>query len=134
MEEKSGNREDQGRVVTERRQSCDILAVRGRLGVFARVKKKWLQDVMDIPLGCHGHTVGICLRRVPQDTGALSEGATCAWMVSDEAVDCTPAFITMWRSSRGLVCRKCPKPSLRINDNLTDSLVPTSLHNTIRVA
>ncbi|GFS61643.1 uncharacterized protein TNCV_4312941 [Trichonephila clavipes] len=44
-------------------------------------------------------------RTVREDTGAPSEGATCAWMTVDEAVCCTRAFLTMWRSSRRLVCR-----------------------------
>ncbi|GFV57553.1 uncharacterized protein TNCV_4399091 [Trichonephila clavipes] len=35
------------------------------------------------------------LRRVREDTGAPSEGATCAWMAADEAVGCTHAFLTM---------------------------------------
>ncbi|GFW52192.1 uncharacterized protein TNCV_2426391 [Trichonephila clavipes] len=45
------------------------------------------------------------LRMVREDTGAPSAGATCAWMAADEAVGCTRAFLTMWRSSRRLVCR-----------------------------
>ncbi|PRD34191.1 UNVERIFIED_CONTAM: hypothetical protein NCL1_15354 [Trichonephila clavipes] len=36
------------------------------------------------------------LRMVREDTGAPSEGATCAWMTADEAVGCTRAFLTMW--------------------------------------
>ncbi|GFY07337.1 hypothetical protein TNCV_5085231 [Trichonephila clavipes] len=34
---------------------------------------------------------------VRENTGAPSEGATCAWMAADEAVGCTRAFLTMWR-------------------------------------
>ncbi|GFW19490.1 uncharacterized protein TNCV_1603841 [Trichonephila clavipes] len=41
-----------------------------------------------------------CLRMVREDTGAPNKGATCAWMAADEAVGCTRAFLTMWRSSR----------------------------------
>ncbi|GFX72918.1 uncharacterized protein TNCV_1698151 [Trichonephila clavipes] len=40
------------------------------------------------------------LRILREDTGAPSEDATCAWMAADEAVGCTRAFLTMWRSSR----------------------------------
>ncbi|GFV19038.1 hypothetical protein TNCV_4759231 [Trichonephila clavipes] len=40
-----------------------------------------------------------------------SEGATCAWMAANEVVGCTCAFVTMWRSSRRLVCRGSPDPS-----------------------
>ncbi|GFT86644.1 uncharacterized protein TNCV_1251131 [Trichonephila clavipes] len=40
------------------------------------------------------------LRMVQEDTGAPSEGVTCALMAADEAVGCTCAFLTMWRSSR----------------------------------
>ncbi|GFX82176.1 hypothetical protein TNCV_4398351 [Trichonephila clavipes] len=36
---------------------------------------------------------------VREDTGAPSEGTTCAWMVVDEAVGYTHAFYTMWQSS-----------------------------------
>ncbi|GFV88453.1 uncharacterized protein TNCV_1242661 [Trichonephila clavipes] len=32
-------------------------------------------------------------RMVREDTGALSEGATCAWMMADEAVGCTRHFL-----------------------------------------
>ncbi|GFT78080.1 uncharacterized protein TNCV_2820761 [Trichonephila clavipes] len=39
------------------------------------------------------------LRMVREDTGKPSEGATCAWIVADEAVGCTRAFLTMWWSS-----------------------------------
>ncbi|GFS52925.1 uncharacterized protein TNCV_330781 [Trichonephila clavipes] len=53
---------------------------------------------------------------VREDTGAPSESATCAWMAADEAVGCTRAFLTMWRSSRRLVCRGRLEPSLRVND------------------
>ncbi|GFU27942.1 uncharacterized protein TNCV_3153071 [Trichonephila clavipes] len=45
------------------------------------------------------------LRMVRENTGAPSEGATCAWMAVDEEVGCTRAYLTMWRSSRRLVCR-----------------------------
>ncbi|GFU73480.1 uncharacterized protein TNCV_137661 [Trichonephila clavipes] len=47
---------------------------------------------------------------------APSEGATCSWMADDEAAGCTCAFLTMWQSSRRLVCRGCPEPNLRVND------------------
>ncbi|GFW07644.1 hypothetical protein TNCV_3917771 [Trichonephila clavipes] len=35
---------------------------------------------------------------VQEDTRAPSEGATCAWMAANEAVNCTCAFLTMWWS------------------------------------
>ncbi|GFW42597.1 hypothetical protein TNCV_4257911 [Trichonephila clavipes] len=53
---------------------------------------------------------------VQEDTGAPSEGATCAWMAADKAFGCTRAFLTMWRSSRRLVGRGRLEPSLRVND------------------
>ncbi|GFV73520.1 uncharacterized protein TNCV_1775481 [Trichonephila clavipes] len=56
------------------------------------------------------------LRMVREDTGALCEGATCDWMVADEAVGCTRAFLTMWRSSRRLVYLRRPERGLRVND------------------
>ncbi|GFW94412.1 uncharacterized protein TNCV_2701331 [Trichonephila clavipes] len=34
-----------------------------------------------------------CLRMVRKDTGAPSEGATCAWVAADEAVGCMRAFL-----------------------------------------
>ncbi|GFV46723.1 uncharacterized protein TNCV_1881821 [Trichonephila clavipes] len=55
-------------------------------------------------------------RIVRKDTGAPNEGATCAWMAADKAVGCTRAFLTMWRSSRRLVCQVCPMSGLRVND------------------
>ncbi|GFX99119.1 uncharacterized protein TNCV_2493001 [Trichonephila clavipes] len=51
-----------------------------------------------------------------EKTGAPSDGATCAWMAADEALGCTRAFLTMWRSSRRLVCRARPEPGLRVNN------------------
>ncbi|GFS94624.1 uncharacterized protein TNCV_3649711 [Trichonephila clavipes] len=48
--------------------------------------------------------------------GAPNEGATCAWMAADEAVGCTHTFLTMWWSSRRLVCRGRPEPGLHVND------------------
>ncbi|GFX19946.1 uncharacterized protein TNCV_1435061 [Trichonephila clavipes] len=56
------------------------------------------------------------LRMFREDTGAPSEGATCAWMVADEEVGCTHAFLTIWQSSRQLVCRGPSEPGLRVND------------------
>ncbi|GFX32838.1 uncharacterized protein TNCV_889741 [Trichonephila clavipes] len=56
------------------------------------------------------------IRMVREDTGARSEGATCAWMVADEAVGCTRAFLTMWWFTRRLVFRGCPEPGFRVND------------------
>ncbi|GFY28741.1 uncharacterized protein TNCV_3441081 [Trichonephila clavipes] len=56
------------------------------------------------------------LRMVRKDTEAPSEGATCAWMAADETVGSTLAFLTMWWSSRLLVCRGRPEPGFRVND------------------
>ncbi|GFY22838.1 uncharacterized protein TNCV_2180991 [Trichonephila clavipes] len=56
------------------------------------------------------------LRMVREDTGAPNEGATCAWMSTDEAVFCTRAFLTMCQSSQRLDCRGYPQPGLRVND------------------
>ncbi|GFW37624.1 uncharacterized protein TNCV_4028201 [Trichonephila clavipes] len=57
-----------------------------------------------------------CLRIVREDTGVPNEGATCAWLATDEAVGCTRAFLSMWGSFRRLVCRRRPEPGLRVND------------------
>ncbi|GFX44150.1 uncharacterized protein TNCV_4119461 [Trichonephila clavipes] len=59
---------------------------------------------------------GKCLRMVREDTGATSEGATCAWMAADKAVGCTRAFFTMWWPSRRLVCQGRPERGLHVND------------------
>ncbi|GFU26022.1 uncharacterized protein TNCV_5105071 [Trichonephila clavipes] len=80
---------------------------------------------------CNGHRDHKCpsarrLRMVREDTGAPNEGATCAWIAADEAVGCTRAFFTMWRSSRRLVCRGLPEPGLRVNDI---SRIHWSLHS-----
>ncbi|PRD25786.1 UNVERIFIED_CONTAM: hypothetical protein NCL1_39911 [Trichonephila clavipes] len=55
---------------------------------------------------------------VRENTGAPSEGATGAWMVADEAIGCTRAFLLMWRSSRRMVCRGYPKPGHRSYNQL----------------
>ncbi|GFW85663.1 uncharacterized protein TNCV_853131 [Trichonephila clavipes] len=52
------------------------------------------------------------LRMVLEGTCSPSEGA---WMAADEAVGCTRVFLTMWRSSRRLVCRVRPEPGLCVN-------------------
>ncbi|GFW93756.1 uncharacterized protein TNCV_4220371 [Trichonephila clavipes] len=57
-----------------------------------------------------------CLSMFREDTGPPSEGATCVWMVADEAVGCTREFRTMGRSTRRLVCRGRHGPGLRVND------------------
>ncbi|GFU58629.1 uncharacterized protein TNCV_1278111 [Trichonephila clavipes] len=36
-----------------------------------------------------------CFCMVQEDTGVPNEGATCVWMVADEAVGCMSAFLTM---------------------------------------
>ncbi|GFW17249.1 uncharacterized protein TNCV_1957201 [Trichonephila clavipes] len=58
------------------------------------------------------------LRMVREDTRTPTgqEGSTCAWMAADEAFGCTRAFLTMWWSSRRLVCRGRPGPGLRVNE------------------
>ncbi|GFS69823.1 uncharacterized protein TNCV_3101411 [Trichonephila clavipes] len=56
------------------------------------------------------------LRMDREDSGVLSEGAASVWVVADEAVGCTRAFLTMWRFSRRLVCRGHPEPGLHVND------------------
>ncbi|GFU26504.1 uncharacterized protein TNCV_2463481 [Trichonephila clavipes] len=56
------------------------------------------------------------LRKDREDTEASSEGATCAWIAADEAVGCTRAFLTMWRSSRRLVCRRRPESGFHVNE------------------
>ncbi|GFV65752.1 uncharacterized protein TNCV_4153881 [Trichonephila clavipes] len=53
---------------------------------------------------------------VRESTGAHREGSICAWMVADEAGGFTRAFLTMWRSSRRLVCRGRPETGVRVND------------------
>ncbi|GFV23851.1 uncharacterized protein TNCV_960451 [Trichonephila clavipes] len=69
-----------------------------------------------------------CLRMVLEDTGAPSQGSICAWIVTDEAVGCRRAFLTMWRYSRRLVCRGRPEPGLCVNDISTGSNT-SSQHN-----
>ncbi|GFT67163.1 uncharacterized protein TNCV_783171 [Trichonephila clavipes] len=56
------------------------------------------------------------LHMVREDTGDPSEGATCAWMATEEAVDYTSAFLTIRRSSRRLDCRRLPETGLRVNN------------------
>ncbi|GFS93181.1 uncharacterized protein TNCV_1051851 [Trichonephila clavipes] len=80
-------------------------------------RRRWVGVKGSTRNGCRDP---ICLsaRRfhmVRQDTGSPIEDATCAWMAADEAVGCTRAFLTMWWSSRLLVCRGRPEPDLRVN-------------------
>ncbi|GFT76827.1 uncharacterized protein TNCV_1419541 [Trichonephila clavipes] len=74
------------------------------------------------------------LRMIQENTGTPNEGATCSWMVADVAVGCTRAFLTMWWSSRRLICRGRPEPGLRVNNMVSDPLVSSPPHNTIKAA
>ncbi|GFW78130.1 uncharacterized protein TNCV_136001 [Trichonephila clavipes] len=56
-----------------------------------------------------------CLYIVREDTGNPSEGATCAWILADEAVGRTRAFFMMWHSFRQFFGGH-PGPDFRIND------------------
>ncbi|GFW66611.1 uncharacterized protein TNCV_1370441 [Trichonephila clavipes] len=51
-----------------------------------------------------------------EDTGGPSEGVTFAWMAADEAVGSTRAFLTIYRTSRRLICQGRPESGLRVND------------------
>ncbi|GFU89370.1 uncharacterized protein TNCV_1783521 [Trichonephila clavipes] len=81
-------------------------------------RRRWVSVQASTRIGHHDPKCPSArhLRMVREDTGDPSEGATCAWMVADEAVGCIRAFLTMWRSSRRLVCRGHPDPGLRVND------------------
>ncbi|GFU22023.1 uncharacterized protein TNCV_405801 [Trichonephila clavipes] len=72
--------------------------------------KRWCRWVRVKGSTRNGHHDPKCplarrLRMVREDTWAPSEGTTCAWMATDEAVGRMRAFLTIWRSSRRLVCR-----------------------------
>ncbi|GFT23136.1 uncharacterized protein TNCV_1858661 [Trichonephila clavipes] len=62
---------------------------------------------------CHSARLLFMIRKDPV---ASSEGATSAWMVADDAFGFTRAFLTMWRTSRRLVCGGRPEPGLHAND------------------
>ncbi|GFX60782.1 uncharacterized protein TNCV_4977581 [Trichonephila clavipes] len=111
------------------------------VGVVCRCKAK--AGLNHSPQGLHTRTRLSSLPRLNLDSSlktnwfhssavqfhrAFSEGATCAWMVADEAVGCTRVFLIMWWSSRRLVCRGCPKPSLRLT-SLGSTDPNTSSHN-----
>ncbi|GFU80772.1 hypothetical protein TNCV_514991 [Trichonephila clavipes] len=70
------------------------------------------------------------LGMVREDTGAPNEGATCVWMAAYEAVGCMRIFLTMWRSSRRLVCQAWSS----CKGHLSDPLVPSPPHDRIRAA
>ncbi|GFU47732.1 uncharacterized protein TNCV_4464831 [Trichonephila clavipes] len=69
------------------------------------------------------------IRMVREDKGTPSEEATSAWMATDEAVGCTHAFLTMWGSSRRLVCRGRSEPDLHANDLGSTGTNTSSQHN-----
>ncbi|GFW88258.1 uncharacterized protein TNCV_820151 [Trichonephila clavipes] len=127
-----------------------------RLNLYSSLKKTWFHSAaVQFPRARHhskrrhrwvgvkgtlnGHRSPKCpsarrLRMVREDTGAPNEGATCAWLAADEAIGCTCAFLTMWRSSRRLVCRGHPEPGIRVNDISRIHWSQHFLTNTIRVA
>ncbi|GFW62541.1 hypothetical protein TNCV_85431 [Trichonephila clavipes] len=59
---------------------------------------------------------GLRRHRVTLGKTDPSEGSTYAWMTANEAVGCSCAFLTMWRSSRQLIRQGRPEPRLRVND------------------
>ncbi|GFW31004.1 uncharacterized protein TNCV_2941041 [Trichonephila clavipes] len=82
-------------------------------------RRRWVGFKGSTRNGCHEPKCPLTrrLRMFRVDTGTFKEGATCAWMAAtDKAVYCTRAFLTMWLSSRRLVCRGRPEPGLRVND------------------
>ncbi|GFV94900.1 uncharacterized protein TNCV_1028981 [Trichonephila clavipes] len=93
-----------------------VLLEKGSWEPLHQWQHMWLQDVMDIPLGCHVCVVPRINSRVREDIGAPSEGATFAWMMADEEVGRTRVCLMMWWSSRRLVCRGHPEPGLHVND------------------
>ncbi|GFW60905.1 uncharacterized protein TNCV_4871161 [Trichonephila clavipes] len=89
-------------VPSDRRKdkSCDF----PRAWHHSKRRRRWVVVKDSTRNGCRDP---ICpsarrLRMVREDTGVSHEGATSAWMAADEAVGCTRAFLTMWRSSRRL--------------------------------
>ncbi|GFU31484.1 uncharacterized protein TNCV_3539051 [Trichonephila clavipes] len=70
---------------------------------------------------CNGHhdpkflsVRHVCMGQ--EDTGAPSEGATGTRKAADEAVGFACPLLTMWLSSRRLVCRGRLEPGVRVND------------------
>ncbi|GFY23269.1 uncharacterized protein TNCV_3939651 [Trichonephila clavipes] len=53
---------------------------------------------------------------IRKDTVVCSEGATCVWTVSNEAVGSSRACHKIRWPSRRLVCRGCPEPGRRVNE------------------
>ncbi|GFS65677.1 uncharacterized protein TNCV_3853331 [Trichonephila clavipes] len=60
-------------------------------------------------------TLAVHLHMVREETGVPKEDSACLWMVADKEVGCRCAFLTIWWSSRRLVCRGRPEPGLRVN-------------------
>ncbi|GFV81970.1 uncharacterized protein TNCV_3151681 [Trichonephila clavipes] len=81
-------------------------------------RRRWVGVNGSTRNGHHDHKFpsARCFRMFLEDTRDPREGATCAWMESDEAVGFTSAFLTMWQSFRRLVCRGRPEPGLRVKD------------------
>ncbi|GFW67491.1 uncharacterized protein TNCV_3391621 [Trichonephila clavipes] len=96
-----------------------------RVRHHSKRRRSWVGVKSSTSNGCRDHRCSSArrLRMVREDTGAPNEGATCAWMAANEAVGCTRAFLSMWRSYRQLVCRGQPEPGLCVNDSL-GSTVP----------
>ncbi|GFY21915.1 uncharacterized protein TNCV_3295591 [Trichonephila clavipes] len=125
--DKSGDQAGQRRVVTVRRQSCDTLtALSGSIPLQSSFLVRGTTPNGDVDgwalrAARNGRRDPKCpsarlFRMVRKDTGAPSEGSTCAWMAADEAVGCKRSFLTMWRSSQRLICRGRPGPGLHVND------------------
>ncbi|GFY32240.1 uncharacterized protein TNCV_3557481 [Trichonephila clavipes] len=65
--------------------------------------KRRCQWVVDKAVHDLKYSSANCLRLDREDRGAPCEGAICAWMVTDETVGCTRAFLTMWRPVEGVL-------------------------------
>ncbi|GFW75449.1 uncharacterized protein TNCV_4426331 [Trichonephila clavipes] len=99
------------------RRSPKALHITNTIVITAEIESGFVAKEDLVPFRCS--PVSSCTRRlrmVRENTGAPSEGATCAWMAADEAVGCARAFRMILRSSRRLVCQGHPEPGLRIND------------------
>ncbi|GFS75854.1 separin [Trichonephila clavipes] len=79
--------------------------------IAAKIESGLIAEDDLVPFRCS--PVSLCATPLQTE---VSMGATCAWMAVDEAVDCTIAFLMMWRSSQQLVCRGSPEPGLHFDD------------------
>ncbi|GFS76519.1 uncharacterized protein TNCV_1621351 [Trichonephila clavipes] len=96
------------------RRSPRGLHTRNTINITAEIEAGFVAKDDLVPFLCS--PVSSCVAPLRTKASILKGLSIYDWMAADEAVGCRRAFLTMWRSSRRLVCQGRPEPGLRVHD------------------